>query len=109
MSGSMTQKIEKDKKMKITKDDVEYIAHLSRLEVDDALTEKFADQISRTLKYIDKLKDVDVSGVLPASNIVFTTNVLREDVEKGSSGPEVTLSNAPERDDDFYTVPRVVG
>ncbi len=95
--------------MKITKDDVDYIAHLARLEVDDALTEKFADQISRTLKYIDKLKDADVSGACPASDIVFKTNVLREDVEKKSSGPKVTLANAPERDGDFYTVPRVVG
>ncbi len=95
--------------MKITKNDVEYIAHLARLEVDDALTDKFAEQISRTLQYIDKLKDVDVSKACSASGIVFRNNVLRDDVVRESPGPEVTLANAPERDDDFYTVPRVVG
>ncbi len=95
--------------MKITKDDVEHIAHLARLEVDDALTEKFADQIGRTLQYIDKLKDADVSKACFASGVVSGTNIFRDDVVKESPGPEVTLANAPERDDDFYTVPRVVG
>ncbi len=95
--------------MKITRKDVEYIAHLARLEVDDALVDKFAGQISTILEYIDTLKDADVSGAELMSGAAFQNNVFREDEMVPSPGPEVTLSNAPDRDEDFYTVPRVVG
>lgn len=94
--------------MKISKDDVENIAHLARLEIDDSQKEKMAEQLSGILQYIDKLKDVDVAGVKLASGAAFMNNILREDELKSSPGPSVTLANAPERDDDFYTVPRVV-
>ncbi len=95
--------------MKITKEKVETIAHLARLEVDDSLVEKFAGQISDIMQYIDTLKDADVSGAALASGAAFKTNVFREDEVKPSPGPGVTLANAPERDDDFYTVPKIVG
>jgi len=95
--------------MKITQKDVEYIAHLARLEVDETLLGKFADQISNILQYIDKLKDADVSGAALMSGAALQSNVFREDVVQISPGPDVTLANAPERHEDFYTVPRVVG
>lgn len=94
--------------MKISKDEVENIAHLSRLEIDDTQKEKMAEQLSRILGYIDKLANADVQGVRPASGAAFMNNVLREDVVGTSPGPDVTLANAPERDEDFYLVPRVV-
>ena len=84
------------------------MAHLARLDVDDELKETLAEQLSDILDYIDALKDVDVEGVIPASGAAFMNNVLREDEEKPSPGPDVTLANAPERDEDFYVVPRVV-
>jgi aspartyl-tRNA(Asn)/glutamyl-tRNA(Gln) amidotransferase subunit C len=95
--------------MKITQQDVENIANLARLEVDEASVSRFAGQISRILQYIDTLKEVDVSGVGLASGAALQQNVFREDVVVPSPGPEQTLANAPERDDDFYAVPRVVG
>jgi aspartyl-tRNA(Asn)/glutamyl-tRNA(Gln) amidotransferase subunit C len=94
--------------MKISTDEVEKMAHLARLEIDDSQKEKMADQLSHILQYIDKLKDVDVKGVKPFSGTVFAHNVLRGDEVRPSDGPDVTLANAPERDGDFYTVPRVV-
>lgn len=94
--------------MKISKDEVEKMAHLARLKIDDEQKEKMAGQLSHILLYIDKLKDVDVEGVKPSSGMAFMENVLREDELKPSPGPLVTLANAPERDDDFYTVPKVV-
>ncbi len=95
--------------MKITRNDIEYIAHLSRLEVDDALVDKFADQVSRILQYIDKLKDADVSGAELMSGAALDHNVFREDIPHTPPGPEITLANAPEREDDFYLVPKAVG
>ena len=70
--------------------------------------EKIATQLSHILQYIDTLKDVDVEGVKPSSGAAFMNNVLREDELKVSPGPDVTLFNAPERDEDFYIVPSIV-
>ncbi len=94
--------------MKISKEEIEKIAHLARLEIDEQLKDTLSDQLSHILDYIDTLKDVDVQGVTPASGAAFMNNVLRKDQAQDSPGPDVTLANAPERVDDFYTVPRVV-
>lgn len=94
--------------MKISQQEVEKIAHLARLDVDDELKATLAGQLSDILDYIDALKDVNVDGVTPVSGAAFMNNVLREDEQKPSPGPDVTLANAPERDQDFYVVPRVV-
>jgi len=94
--------------MKISMDEVGKMAHLARLEIDQVQKEKMAEQLSDILAYIDKLKDVDVEGVKPSSGVFFMNNVLREDKLKVSPGPLVTLANAPQRDEDFFIVPRVV-
>lgn len=94
--------------MKISKEEVEKIAHLARLDIDDSLKETLSGQLSHILDYIDTLQNVDVTGVTPASGAAFMNNVLREDTTAPSPGPGVTLANAPERDEDFYLVPRVV-
>jgi len=94
--------------MKISTDEVGKIAHLARLEIDESQKEKMAEQLSHILQYIDKLKNVDVEGVKPSSGVSFMNNVLRNDQLKPSPGPLVTLANAPQRDEDFYIVPRVV-
>lgn len=95
--------------MKISKEDVAHLAKLARLEVDDSLMDKLSEQVGRILQYIDKIKEVDISNAPLMSGAALQTNVFREDVAVPSPGPEVTLDNAPERDDNFYTVPKVVG
>ncbi|MDD9300881.1 MAG: Asp-tRNA(Asn)/Glu-tRNA(Gln) amidotransferase subunit GatC [Desulfobacter sp.] len=94
--------------MKISKDEIEKIALLARLDIDEDLKETLSGQLSHILDYIDTLQSVDVDGVTPVSGAAFMNNVLREDEVVPSPGPDVTLANAPERDDDFYVVPRVV-
>ena len=94
--------------MTISKDEVQKIAHLARLEIDDDQVLKMAEQLSDILQYIDKLKNADVEGVELSADAAFLNNVLRDDEVRESPGPDVTLANAPERDGDFYTVPRVV-
>jgi aspartyl-tRNA(Asn)/glutamyl-tRNA(Gln) amidotransferase subunit C len=54
------------------------------------------------------LKDANVDGVRLSSGATAMNNVLREDTPENSPGPAITLANAPDRDDDFYIVPRVV-
>ncbi len=94
--------------MKISKSEVEKIAHLARLEIEDSQKEKMVEQLGNILQYIDTLKDADVDGVRLSSGVAAMNNVLREDTPEASPGPAVTLANAPDRDDDFYVVPRVV-
>lgn len=94
--------------MKISKSEVEKIAHLARLEIEDSQKEKMVEQLGNILQYIDKLKDANVDGVRLSSGAAVMNNVLREDIPEKSPGPRVTLANAPDRDDDFYVVPRVV-
>ncbi|MCF8076531.1 MAG: Asp-tRNA(Asn)/Glu-tRNA(Gln) amidotransferase subunit GatC [Desulfotignum sp.] len=94
--------------MKISEQEVENIAHLARLKMDDEQRQALCGQLSDILGYMDKLAHVDVTGVAPASGAAFMHNVLREDVPQTSPGPRVTLANAPEKDQDYYLVPRVV-
>ncbi len=94
--------------MKISKSEVEKIAHLARLEIEDDRKEKMVEQLGNILQYIDKLKDADVDGVSLSPGAAMMNNVFREDIPEASPGPSVTLANAPERDDDFYVVPRIV-
>lgn len=95
--------------MTVTRKDIEHIAHLARLEVDDAQIDRLAEQVGRILQYIDKLKDADVSGVELMAGAATDTNVLRADAPHDPPGPAVTLAGAPDREDDYYTVPRTVG
>ena len=67
-----------------------------------------AEQLSNILQYIDKLKDVDVKGIKPSSGAAFMDNVFREDKLKSSPGPAVTLANAPEKEENFYVVPKTI-
>ena len=94
--------------MKISKSEVEKIAHLARLEIEDDRKEKMVEQLGNILQYIDTLKDADVDGVRLSSGAAMMNNVFREDIPEASPGPFVTLANAPDRDDDFFVVPRVV-
>ncbi len=94
--------------MKITKQEVLYVANLARLEIDESAVEKFAGQIGDILAYVDQLKQVDTAGVRPTSHALALTNAFREDVETRHL-PREELANAPQQDDGNFLVPKVVG
>jgi aspartyl-tRNA(Asn)/glutamyl-tRNA(Gln) amidotransferase subunit C len=95
--------------MKITKDEVLYVADLARLELDDTAIEKYADQIDTILEYVDQLKAVDTEGVRPTSHAIFLTNAFREDEERTHLDRDQALANAPEKEEGNFVVPKVVG
>ena len=68
--------------MKITKEEILHVAHLARLEIDEASIEKFAVQIGNILDYVDQLRQVDTRGVKPTSHALALTNAFREDAEQ---------------------------
>jgi len=95
--------------MKITKDEVLYVADLARLNLDEAAIEKFAGQIGKILDYVDKLNEVDTRGVKPTSHAISLTNAFRSDEPKAHLDRKKALANAPEKEDGSFIVPKVVG
>jgi len=94
--------------MKITKQEVLYVADLARLEIDEASVEKFAGQIGNILEYVDQLKQVDTAGIKPTSHALALTNAFREDTEAQHLERDVSLANAPEQEDGNFVVPKVI-
>lgn len=94
--------------MKISKDDVIYVAELARLEFGEEEIQKFTDQLGNILEYIEKLSELDTTGVEPTSHVLDISTPLREDRVEEWITPEEALQNAPEREDDFFTVPKVI-
>ncbi len=95
--------------MNISKAEVVHVADLARLELDDAAIDRFAGQIDTVLAYVDMLKEADTQGVSPTSHAISLTNAFREDGVGSSLDREAALGNAPERDDETFVVPRVIG
>jgi len=95
--------------MKITKDEVLYVADLARLDLDAEMIDKFAGQIGTILDYVDKLNEVDTDGVRPTSHAISLTNAFREDEQIDHLEREKVLANAPEKEDGNFIVPKVVG
>ncbi len=95
--------------MKITREEVIHVANLARLDVDEALIDKFAKQIGMILEYIDTLNRVDTKGVTPTSHAISLTNAFREDDVKEDFDKDAALANAPEKEDGNFLVPKVIG
>jgi aspartyl-tRNA(Asn)/glutamyl-tRNA(Gln) amidotransferase subunit C len=95
--------------VKITRDEVLYVARLARLEVEEAATDKLAAQIGSILDYVDQLNQVDTAGVAPTSHALALTNVFREDAVRPHIEREAALANAPAQEDGCFLVPKIVG
>ncbi|HLC26704.1 MAG TPA: Asp-tRNA(Asn)/Glu-tRNA(Gln) amidotransferase subunit GatC [bacterium] len=94
--------------MKITPQEVEHVAKLARLALDDAEREMFTRQLSDILAYVDKLNELDTSRVTPTSHVIPVQNVFRPD-EVGESLPvEEALANSPAPEHNHHRVPKIV-
>ena len=94
--------------MKITRKEVEYVAHLARLELTAEEAEEFAGQLSQILEYFDKLKELDTSGIQPTSHAIPMVNAFREDEVRPSCDQDTALANAPEKEQGFFRVPKII-
>ena len=90
-------------------DDVKKVAKLARLALPDDQLEKLTGQLESILHYIDKLKQVDTTGVEPMAHALPVKNVLRPDIPEPGLPLENVLQNAPETDGPFFKVPKVIG
>ncbi|MRR11553.1 Asp-tRNA(Asn)/Glu-tRNA(Gln) amidotransferase subunit GatC [bacterium] len=94
--------------MKITKAEVDAVALLARLELTPEETETFTGQMDAILAYVEKLNELDTSGIIPTSHAVPVENAFRDDAIRPSIGVENALANAPDRVEGFFRVPKVI-
>lgn len=94
--------------MKITQQEVAKVAVLARLDLSTAELEVVTRQMDAVLGYVGKLNELDTDGILPTAHAVPMSNAFRADEVRPSLAAEAALSNAPDRRDDTFRVPKVI-
>ncbi len=87
---------------------VRRIARLSRLELSEPEARLFASQLHNVLAYVEQIGGVDTTDVPPLAHALTVTNVLRDDEPRGGLSSVQALSNAPDREGEFFRVPAVL-
>jgi len=94
--------------VKLSKEKVNSVAHLARLELADDEAERLTGDMNNILGYIDKLGELDTDGVEPTCHAVPVTNAFREDKLDRYFTVEEALKNAPDSEDGSFKVPKVI-
>jgi aspartyl-tRNA(Asn)/glutamyl-tRNA(Gln) amidotransferase subunit C len=94
--------------MAITLKEVEYIARLARIELDPQQLQYFTGQLDKILEYINKLKELNISGVTPTTGVLSLKNVWREDKVKPSLEIKDVLNNAIQKEGNYFKVPKII-
>jgi len=88
--------------------DIKYVAHLARLALTPEEEAKLGSQLSSILQYVEKLKEVDVTGVEPTAHAFPLVNVTRPDEVQPSLDHEEAMRNAPAQANGLFLVPKIV-
>jgi aspartyl-tRNA(Asn)/glutamyl-tRNA(Gln) amidotransferase subunit C len=94
--------------MSINHQTVRRIARLARIKVTDEEVPRLANELNGILGWIEQLNEVDVSGVEPMTSVVAMKMKWREDVVTDGGIPADIVGNAPQSEDNFFVVPKVV-
>jgi len=94
--------------MSLDKATVRRIAQLARLRVDEERLAPLAQELNNILGWIEQLNEVDTSDVAPMTSVVEMALPRRNDDVTDGAMPDKILANAPETDDGFFVVPKVV-
>ena len=94
--------------MKITRAEVEYVAHLARIELTPQEAEKFTGQLGEMLAYFEKLGELDTKDIEPTRHAIAIVNAFREDQVKESYDSDTALKNAPDKEGAFFKVPKII-
>lgn len=92
----------------ISNETIEYVGILAKLELSEEEKEQAKKDMGRMLDYIDKLNELDTTGVEPMSHIFPVNNVFREDVVENGDDREAILKNAPAKKDGSFKVPKTI-
>ena len=97
--------------MKITEKEVRYVAGLANLELTDAEVARFQAELDGILEHMDRLKEIDTTGVDPMAQVLFEageTATLRADTPVPPLGNQAGLANAPQPGAGYFKVPKVI-
>jgi len=94
--------------MKISRQQVEHVAHLARLTLTKEELDKMTDQLDNILSYVEKLSELDTSSVVPMSHVFSLSNAFRDDIVKSSLPRNEVLVNAPQQNGEMFLVPRIL-
>jgi len=94
--------------MKINQQDVEHVARLARLSLNPDDLKTMTGQMDAILGYVDKLNELDTTGIEPMAHAVPMSNAFREDEITEPIGVEQALQNAPQRNDNYFKVPKII-
>jgi aspartyl-tRNA(Asn)/glutamyl-tRNA(Gln) amidotransferase subunit C len=94
--------------VKITRDLVDHVARLARLELSADESARMQSQLGDILGYIGLLDELDLADVPPTSHVIEMTNVMRDDEVRPSLPLEKGLANAPAREGTMFKVPRII-
>jgi len=87
---------------------VDKLAHLARLKFEAAEKEEIKNDLQKMIAFVEKLNELDTTGVEPLLHMTDEVNALREDEVRGSISHEEALKSAPLRDEKFFKVPKVI-
>ena len=87
---------------------VKHISKLSRISIDDNKAKKLSDDLNSIFKFIEKLNELDTKEIEPLTSIAETNLKLRKDKILSKNIREDILKNSPEKNKDFFVVPKVV-
>lgn len=94
--------------MAITREEVLHVARLARLSLSEAEADRFREQLGNILNYIRQLDALDTKDVVPTSHAVEMGTPFRDDTVRPFGDKEAILANAPDREGDFFRVPRII-
>ncbi len=93
----------------LTEEQVRHVAKLARLNCSEAEIAMFTRQLGSILEYVNQLNELDTTGVEPLAHCLPIHNVFRDDIVQPSLSNDEALKNAPGRDGEFFSVPKVLG
>jgi aspartyl-tRNA(Asn)/glutamyl-tRNA(Gln) amidotransferase subunit C len=94
--------------MELSREEMEKISRLARIELDDTEIEKYRHEMSDVLNYVAQLNEVDTEGVSPIAHVTGMVNELRDDVVMPDADPKRFIDAAPEKTDDKIKVKKVL-
>jgi aspartyl-tRNA(Asn)/glutamyl-tRNA(Gln) amidotransferase subunit C len=94
--------------MPVTLADVEHVAYLARLQLNESDKAAFLKDLNQILTYVEKINELDTASVEPTSHVLPLRNVFRNDEMKPSPAKQEMLQNAPDEQDGFFKVPPVL-
>ncbi|MCD4783620.1 MAG: Asp-tRNA(Asn)/Glu-tRNA(Gln) amidotransferase subunit GatC [Candidatus Eremiobacteraeota bacterium] len=99
----------KSQNKSITVDEVRHMAHLCRLQLSPEDIDRFTGELGEIIDYVNQIQKLETSGIDPTFQTAPLSNIFRKDVIKKSLSPEEVLSNAPDRENDYFKMPPIMG